>query len=123
MEGLDEISTFGPTRISTLHQGQVETQTCVPEEFGIVPPDPETLRGGADAAENAAILQAILEGEPGPRRDIVCVNAAAGLILGSAVENWQEGVALAQQKIDSGEALRVLNHLIEFTQACRNEIV
>lgn len=116
MDGLDEISTVGPTRISQLINGRVSTDTRIPAEFFIVPSTLEELRGAETPEENGALMKAVLQGEHGPRRDIVAVNAAAGLILGGMAEGWRDGIALAHRMIDTGRALAVLNRLVEFTQ-------
>jgi len=118
MDGLDEISTIGPTRISHLLNGRVNTETRIPAEFFVVPSTPDEIRGGDSPEENAEILKGVLQGEAGARRDIVSVNAAAGLIIGGMAEGWRDGVALAHRMIDSGRAMNVLNRLIEFTQGC-----
>lgn len=118
MDGLDEISTIGPTRISHLQNGRVSTETRIPAEFFVVPSTPEEISGGQTPEENAQILREVLQGAPGARRDIVSVNAAAGLIIGGMAEGWRDGVALAHRMIDTGRALNVLNRLIEHTQGC-----
>jgi anthranilate phosphoribosyltransferase len=115
MDGLDEISTTGPTRISHLQNGRVMTETRIPAEFFVVPSEAAGLAGGESPEENARILAAVLQGEHGPRRDIVCVNAAAGLILGGMAEGWRDGLQLAHQMIDSKRALTVLQNLVKFT--------
>jgi anthranilate phosphoribosyltransferase len=115
MDGLDEISTVGPTRISHLQNGRVSTETRIPAEFFVVPSTVDELRGGNSAEENADIVMAVLQGEAGPRRDIVSVNAAAGLILGGMAEGWRDGLQLAHRMIDTKRALGVLQKLIEFT--------
>jgi anthranilate phosphoribosyltransferase len=116
MDGLDEISSVGPTRISHLQNGRVNTETRIPAEFFIVPSMMEEIQGGESPEENAAILSSILQGAAGARRDIVSINAAAGLILGGMAQSWRDGVALAHRMIDTGRAQAVLNRLIEFTQ-------
>jgi anthranilate phosphoribosyltransferase len=121
MDGLDEISTVGPTRISTLHRGRVTTDTRIPAEFFLVPATLNEIRGGETPMENAGILTAVLKGETGARRDIVSVNAAAGLILGGMAESWRDGLGLAHRMIDSGKALAILNDLIAFTAQFRAE--
>jgi anthranilate phosphoribosyltransferase len=74
-----------------------------------------TLMGG-DPAANAKITRAILEGEAGPRRDIVCLNAAAGLIAGGKAVDFEEGFKLAGQSLDSGNALQALEGLVTATR-------
>ncbi|HXG23559.1 MAG TPA: anthranilate phosphoribosyltransferase [Chthonomonadales bacterium] len=118
MDGLDEISTIGPTRISLLQNGHVDTDTLVPADFNLLPATLEDIHSAPTVEENAALLRRVLEGEHGPRRDIVAVNAAAGLILGGMAEGWREGVALAHRLLDSGRPAQILQDLIEFTQRC-----
>ena len=74
---------------------------------------------GGDAADNAAIVREILEGEPGPRRDIVVVNAAYALYTAQAVENFKQGIRMAEHAIDSKRALHKLEELKEFTNRVR----
>ncbi|MGC8667908.1 MAG: anthranilate phosphoribosyltransferase [Chthonomonadales bacterium] len=121
MNGLDEISTVGPTRISHLQHGRVSTETRIPSEMFLVPATEEEIAGGASPEENAQIVLAVLQGEAGPRRDIVSVNAAAGMILGGMAEGWRDGISLAHRMIDTGRAYRVLQQLIEFTQRCAEQ--
>jgi anthranilate phosphoribosyltransferase len=116
MDGLDEISTIGPTRISILQNGRVSTETRIPAEFFVVPARIEELVGGDTPQQNAEIIHAILNGETGPRRDIVCVNAAAGLMLGGMADNWRDAIQLAHRMIDSKRALTVLHRLVQFTR-------
>lgn len=115
VDGLDEISTTGPTRISHLMQGRVSTETRIPAEFFLVPATMAQLAGGETAEENANIVKAVLSGEHGPRRDIVSVNAAAGLIVAGAQNNWRDAIIQAHFMIDSNRALNVLNKLVQFT--------
>ena len=117
MNGLDEISTIGATRIAQLQHGRVSVETRIPAEFFVVPAEIDQLAGGDSPEENAQILRAVLGGEAGARRDIVSVNAAAGLILGGMAETWRDGVSLAHRMIDTGRAAQVLNRLIDFTAA------
>jgi anthranilate phosphoribosyltransferase len=117
MNGLDEISTVGATRISQLQHGRVSTETRIPAEFFVVPAELDQLAGGESPEENAEILRGVLKGEHGARRDIVSVNAAAGLMLAGMAETWRDGISLAHRMIDSGRATQVLERLIEFTAA------
>lgn len=114
-DGMDEITVTGTTRISELRDGTVRTYNfdplCVMEDYA----DLSTLAGG-DAKTNAAITRAILEGEKGPRRDIVCLNAAAGLIAGGKAADFVDGFAVAGRSIDSGNALKALEGLAAGTQ-------
>ncbi len=118
MNGMDEISTVGPTRMSVLQHGRVSTEVRTPAEMFLVPAEEHELRGGETVEENAQILLAILKGEQGPRRDLVCINACAGLVLGGMAESWRDGLSLARRLIDNGRALQVLHRLVEYTQGC-----
>lgn len=114
--GLDELTTTGPNRVSRLKDGQVTTETLDPTELGFATADPADLRGGT-AEENAEITRAILSGrQNGPRRDVVVLNAAAALVAAGKAEDLREGINLANQSIDSGAALAVLDKFVEFTQ-------
>lgn len=110
--GLDELTTTGPSTVAELKDGTVRTFTVTPEEAGLPLATMEDLKGG-DPKLNAAKLRAMLEGEKGPYRDIVLLNAAAALIVADRTETLLEGVALAADAIDSGAALRVLDTLVE----------
>ena len=87
-----------------------------PEDFGINRASLAEIRGG-DAKENARIILDVLEGKPGPRRDIVLLNAAAALVASSKAGDFGEAVKMAAEAIDSGRAMERLNRLIEFTNA------
>lgn len=110
-DGLDEITIGGETKISEVRDGQFRTYYLTPEDFGIDRAPISAIRGG-DARENAAIIRAILSGARGVRRDVVLLNAAAGLVAGGNAEFLREGVALARQAIDSGEARSRMERLI-----------
>jgi len=116
-DGVDEISTVGPTHISILQHGRVSTETRIPAEFNLVPTTLNTLSGGGGPDEHAAVLRRVLEGERGPRRDAVQVNAAAALIVAGLADTWRDGIALASSLITSGKAMKVLDDYIAFTQA------
>jgi len=113
-DGLDEITTTGPTLLLDVCEGRVSRCTLTPEDFGIERAELHQLAGGG-AEENAAIARAILEGERGARRDIVVVNASAALVAAGRAGNFRQGVALAAESIDSGAALRKLEHLAELS--------
>lgn len=115
-DGLDELSTTGKSKVSEMVKGKIENYHLDPEEFGIPLAKVEDLRGGS-ASDNAVILRAILEGEKGPKRDIVILNAGAALQAAEAVKDIREGIAEAQKSIDEGKALRKLLELIEFSQS------
>ncbi|MBW2133464.1 MAG: anthranilate phosphoribosyltransferase [Deltaproteobacteria bacterium] len=113
----DEISICGPTKISRLEEGHVTTSFMVPEDVGMVTAPIETIRGG-DAAENAAIILAILNGENSPRRDMVLLNAGAAFMAAGLDRDFQGGIDRARESIDSGRALQKLQNLIAFTRQC-----
>ncbi len=112
-DGLDELSTTGPNRVSRLVDGSVATFELDPGQLGLPPAAIDDLRGGSPE-ENARITQDILSGaEQGPRRDIVLLNAAGVLALED--NDWPAGLARARQSIDSGAALQALERWIEMT--------
>jgi anthranilate phosphoribosyltransferase len=113
-DGLDEISTADKTLICDLQGHDVKTYEIAPEDFGIKRALESDLKGG-DLVENAYILRAILEGEKGPKRDVVLLNAAFGLYVAEVVPTPQEGLKLAEGLINSGKAMQKLKHLKEFT--------
>ena len=113
----DEISICGPTRISHLKGGDVENFEVVPEEFGFTRASPETIKGG-NAQQNALIIREILDGEPGPRRNMVLLNAAAAFVAAGLDNDLVEGIERAKDSIDSGKAKEKLNSLVRFTQQC-----
>jgi len=115
-DGLDEITTTGPTHVAALENGQVRTFEINPDEIGVERAKPEALRGG-DAETNAAALMGVLKGVKGPFRDIAILNAAAALIVAGRAKNLKEGAALAVKSIDSGEAEGRLDRLIAVSNA------
>ncbi len=115
-DGLDEISLGAETYVSEVRQGAVRSYKVTPEDFGVPRAPLEALLGG-DAAENARIIRGILEGEAGPRRDIVLANAAAALVAAGAAVDFRNGVSVAAMSIDSGAAAAKLEALIAFSNA------
>jgi anthranilate phosphoribosyltransferase len=114
LDGLDEITISGPTRVAEARDGTVRTYEVSPEEFGMKRAMLAEISGG-DAAENAAIVQEILDGRKSPRRDIVVLNAAAALVAAGRVDHLAEGIPLAMRSIDSGAALSKLQSLVGFS--------
>jgi anthranilate phosphoribosyltransferase len=114
-DNLDEISNTGESRVSEVREGTVRTFTVRPEDFGLARASIKDLQGG-DREQNAQIIRALLDGEPGPRRDIVLMNAAAALVAGARARDLKDGVALAAQSIDGGAAKRTLADLVELSQ-------
>ncbi|HIC85933.1 MAG TPA: anthranilate phosphoribosyltransferase [Desulfobacterales bacterium] len=113
----DEISICGPTRVSHLKGDKITTFKITPEEFGLPRAKPESIRGGT-ARDNARIVRSILEGEKGPRRDMVLLNAAAAFVAAGLDNNFEDGIERAKESIDSGKAKEKLDALIHFTQNC-----
>ena len=113
-DGMDEISISAPTYVVELRNGEARRFSIQPEDFGIAPSPIAAILGG-DAATNAAIIESVLKGERGPRRDVVLLNAAAAIVAGGAAGTFKEGIRAAEQSIDSGAALRKLNELRNFS--------
>lgn len=115
-DGLDEITTTGPTTLAEVRDGAVTVREVTPEDFGVARATAVDLAGG-DRDENAATLRAILGGEKGPRRDIVLVNAAAALVAVAKANDFREGVAQAAEAIDTGAAAQKLASMVDFGQS------
>lgn len=109
-DGLDEITTTGLTTVFQVEDGRVQKGQWNPGDFGVSLSTMEDLSGG-DVETNAEIVRAILNGESGPKRDIVIVNAAAALFCARKAEDLKTAVALAAESIDSGAAARKLGQL------------
>jgi anthranilate phosphoribosyltransferase len=110
-DGLDELSTTGYTKVSEFRHGAVRTFYVHPADAGLPTARVEDLAGGT-AAENAAMIRALLEGERGPRRDIVLLTAGAGLLVADRVNSLREGVTAAADAIDAGRARQALETLV-----------
>jgi anthranilate phosphoribosyltransferase len=108
--GLDEISISGPTQLAEVHNGVVTLSTITPEDAGLTRAPMESLIGG-DAQVNAAILTEIFSGAPGPRRDIVLLNAAAVLVVADLAPTIPVGVGLAAHAIDTGAVTNLIEGL------------
>ena len=113
-DGLDELTTTGISHVAALDAGKVMTFKVSPKNAGLPEAKPEDLTGG-DAAENAAHLRAVLQGNQGPLRNIALLNAAAALLVAGKAKSLREGVALAAESIDSGKAKAVLDALINLS--------
>lgn len=109
-DGLDEISTTGITHVAEVVRGKVKHYELSPDQVGLETATLESLKGG-EPSENAAITRAVLDGEAGPRRDIVLLNAAAAIVAGGKAADLKEGVVQAAASIDSGAAKGKLNDL------------
>ncbi|MFN3514369.1 MAG: anthranilate phosphoribosyltransferase [Phenylobacterium sp.] len=114
--GMDEMTTTGETAVAEYRDGGVRLFTITPEAVGLQRAALADLTGGTPA-ENAAALRALLEGQKGPYRDIVLLNAAAAFLVGEKVETLRDGVELAAKVIDDGRALGALEKLAAITQA------
>jgi anthranilate phosphoribosyltransferase len=115
-DGLDELTTTGTSRVLSLAGGSIEEFTVDPAALGLAPANQDDLRGG-DPEENADVIRRVLAGERGPHRDIVVLNAAAGLVVGGAVADLAEGLAAAGLAIDDGRAQGALDALVRVSQA------
>ena len=116
LDGLDEITITGTTRVAEARDGSVRSYEVEPEEFGLTRAALKEISGG-DATENAAIIRAVLGGEKSPRRDVVQLNAAAALVAAGKSDRIAEAVPLAAKSIDSGAAAAKLAALASFTSA------
>jgi anthranilate phosphoribosyltransferase len=115
-DGLDEISTTGYTKVSECRDGAVNTFYVHPADFSIRKCAPADLRGG-DAADNARVARAVLDGQEGPARDIVLFNAAASLLIAGRASTIGEGLSQAVDALDSGRAATALSTLVTLSQA------
>ncbi|MEX2236735.1 MAG: bifunctional anthranilate synthase component II/anthranilate phosphoribosyltransferase [Dehalococcoidia bacterium] len=121
-DGMDELTTTGVSTIWELKDGDVHRWELSPEEFDLPRATADDLRGG-DRDENARKVRAALEGQPGPIRDIVVLNAAAGLLAADVVSSLAEGLTLAAEQVDSGAALAKLDRFVAKTQQLAAEAV
>jgi anthranilate phosphoribosyltransferase len=114
-DGLDEVTTTGPTLVNEVHDGKVTGYEIKPEDFGLQRAAPEDIRGG-EPEENARIIREILSGATGPQRDIVLLNAALAIVSTSKAADIPHGIKSAAESIDSGHAMEKLDKLVTFTQ-------
>jgi len=115
-DGLDEITTSGPTAVAALDGGKVTTFEIKPEELGLTPAKPEQLRGG-DADANAVALKDVLKGKKSPFRDVALLNAAAAIVVAGKAKDLKEGLTVAAKSLDSAEAEGRLDRLIAVSNA------
>lgn len=113
-DGLDELTTTGTSYVAELRDGSVRTFEITPEDAGLPRVAPEALKGG-EAEVNASAIRRLLDGEPGPFRDIVLLNSAAALVVADKADGLRDGVAQAAESIDSGRARDTLARLIAVT--------
>ena len=114
-DGLDELTTTGPSTVVELHDGSIATWDVDPDELGLRRVDREDLVGG-DASVNADLARRVLAGEHGPHRDIISLNAGAGLLVAGLVDDLPAGIEAAREAIDSGAAVKALANLVEVSQ-------
>ena len=115
-DGLDEITTTGPTFVASIKAGNLTSFEVTPEDAGLPRARPEDLKG-ADPQHNAAALTALLEGTHSPYRDIVLLNAAAALIVADKTTSLRAGAEMAAAAIDSGKARETLRKLVAVSNA------
>jgi anthranilate phosphoribosyltransferase len=115
-DGMDEITLSGPTLVAEISDGSVELQTITPEQFGLQRCALADLQGG-DAERNAAIVRAVLSGEPGPKRDVVVLNGAYALLAAGQAQSITEGIEQIRAVLDEGHALAKLEALVRMTNA------
>jgi len=115
-QGLDELATSGPSKVVELRAGEIHRWTIDPAELDLAPATLDEVSGGS-AEENAAHIRTVLEGEPGSRRDIVALNAAAGLVAAGVAEDMATGLRRATDAIDSGVAGSTLDLLVETSRS------
>ena len=117
-DGLDELTTTTTSTVLELRDGGIRTYTVDPADFGIAAPATDALAGG-DAARNVELATSVLSGEKGPHRDIVLLNAAAGLLASGTVDDLASGFDAATSSVDSGAAARVLDDVVRVAAAAR----
>jgi anthranilate phosphoribosyltransferase len=114
LDTLDEITITGKTKISELKNKKVKGYYIKPQDFGMKKAELDEIKGGT-VEENANIVKKILEGEKGPRQDVVLLNASAALIAGGMAKDFKDGIEIARTSIETGRAKEKLEKLIEFT--------
>ncbi|MGH8874875.1 MAG: anthranilate phosphoribosyltransferase, partial [Acidimicrobiia bacterium] len=114
-DGLDEITTTGPTSIFRLKDGEITHAQFTPEDFGVLRSRPDDLLGG-DLETNVAIVRSVLAGDTGPQRDVALVNASPALVAAGLAPGFVEGVEVAARSVDSGAAARVLEQVVALSR-------
>jgi anthranilate phosphoribosyltransferase len=114
-DGLDELTTTGSSTIHRLKDGEISVAEFTPDDFGVARASLDDLRGG-DVETNVATTTAILDGSAGPQRDITLVNASPVIVVAGLADGFAEGMKLAAEAIDSGDARAVLDRAIEFSK-------
>jgi anthranilate phosphoribosyltransferase len=121
-DGLDEITTTGPTFVIELRDGSLREFEISPEQFGLSRSTAAELKGG-DPGQNAESLRGLFDGAVGPYRDIVRLNAAAALVVAGKAADIPQGLTLAADALDSGRAREKLEALVQFTTENTGEAV
>ncbi len=116
-DGIDEISTIGKTKLTELVDGRLHTYEVSPGDFGISAASAEDLMQGDGPAESARMLEDVINDAAGSRRDIVCLNAGAALMVAGRAASFEEGIALADETIASGKAADALEGLVKLSRA------
>lgn len=116
MDALDEITITGETKVSELNNKKVKGYYIKPQDFGMKKAELLDIKGGT-VEENAAIVKKVIEGEKGPRQDVVLLNASAALIAGGMAKDFKDGIEIARLSIESGKAKEKLEKLVEFTNS------
>ncbi len=119
-DGLDELTTTGPSFIYRLRAGEITHAQFTPEDFGVARASLADLKGG-DVEANVAITRAILAGERGPKRDIAMVNAAPAIVVAGLADGFAEAMTLAEQAIDSGDAAAALEAAVTLSRELSNQ--
>ena len=114
MDGMDEVSICAKSKVSFLQNGVIESFEIDPEDFGIKRASIADIRGG-DAKKNAEIIIGVLSGEKGPKRDAVLMNASLGFVVAERAKDIKEGIEIAEDIIDRGDALKKLKDFVRFT--------
>ena len=117
--GMDELTVTGTSHLADAHDGAVESYAVRPEELGLRRADSAEIKGGKTAAESAELVRAVLRGSPGPRLDMVLLNAGAALMAAGKAADLRSGIALAREVIASGAALQKLE---DFAAFCRKKM-
>jgi anthranilate phosphoribosyltransferase len=115
-DGLDELTTSTTSQVVELREGDVRAYEVDPKDLGITPAPIEMLVGG-DPTTNASLARRVLDGEPGPHRDIVCLNAGAALVAAGLADDLASGIGAARSSIDDGGAAAALDRLIAISNA------
>lgn len=114
-DGLDELTTTTTSTVLELRDGTVRTSTVGPSDLGIAPADPASILGG-DVRSNRELAARVLDGERGPHRDLVLLNAAAGLVAAGVADDLKQGYEAASASLDEGAAARVLEQAVAVSQ-------